>query len=342
MVASISNTTPPWHFLKRICGTVIFAIHHILIILFRLCCDQFHLLTPSLSDPHQIDMDSWRCVHIDKALSKGPNDLTFVIPYQDDTLSEPLSNWLQHDDQKIALRIASASCTVHKDSRAQQAPSRIEVRIGVWSGAPLSPAKVLYKALDYCLNQFLHLVRQWTLVSLPTTSAATAAADQKQGDVVTSAIQSSAATFLGARAPCFRIVKSPSTECKESLVSLLDQELTFRLRDVPQPYSNSLRRALITDVPTVAISRVVMLENTSNYHDTALAQHLTMLPITISDYKALTHLKFAPECTCQLKMEDTGYSSMQTLFIPISYDCLVCNVCVLSDLTRPRAWTSTR
>lgn len=233
-----------------------------------------------------IIMDSWRHVRVIKELSQDANNMTFVLPYQDDTLSNVLNEWLQHKDQKDTLAIAHAACVVHKDSRAQEAPSRIEVRIGVWPKAPLSPAKILYKALDYCLNQFLSLVRQWSIASSPSLLDGLSEAKERLA---------------------FRIVqRSRDTTTTTRPLSLEEQHLTFRLSGVPQPFASALRRAIVTDVPTVAISRIVMLENTSNYHDVGLSQNLTMLPITVEAYRALSHLNFAPNCPCQLKMDDFG------------------------------------
>lgn len=68
---------------------------------------------------------------------------------------------------------------------------------------------------------------------------------------------------------------SPSVE----VVDKSDEKITLKFTNTPRQYVNSLRRLAISEVPTLAIDDVVILENSSVMHDEALAHRLGLIPL---------------------------------------------------------------
>lgn len=64
-----------------------------------------------------------------------------------------------------------------------------------------------------------------------------------------------------------------------NITSLSDEVVTFDLVGIDPPLANAFRRILIAEVPTVAISRVTMYQNTGVIHDENLAHRLGLVPI---------------------------------------------------------------
>lgn len=58
-----------------------------------------------------------------------------------------------------------------------------------------------------------------------------------------------------------------------------DQHLIFEMIGVGAPVANALRRILISDVPTMAIEKVVLYQNTSIIQDEVLCHRLGLIPI---------------------------------------------------------------
>lgn len=63
------------------------------------------------------------------------------------------------------------------------------------------------------------------------------------------------------------------------IVSLGDYELEFDLINVEAPFANALRRILLAEVPTMAVEKVFMYQNTSLIQDEIFAHRLGMVPI---------------------------------------------------------------
>ncbi len=58
-----------------------------------------------------------------------------------------------------------------------------------------------------------------------------------------------------------------------------DEHLIFDLVGVGAPIANALRRILLSDVPTMAIEKVILFQNTSIIQDEVLAHRLGLIPI---------------------------------------------------------------
>lgn len=77
-------------------------------------------------------------------------------------------------------------------------------------------------------------------------------------------------------------------------VSLDDTATRFTLAGATPAFANALRRAMISDVPTLAIEHVRIYDNTSALFDEMLAHRLGLIPIT-TDLKAYTD---PASCSC--------------------------------------------
>mmetsp|Transcript_34573 Transcript_34573/g.78111 ORF Transcript_34573/g.78111 Transcript_34573/m.78111 type:complete len:360 (-) Transcript_34573:73-1152(-) len=64
-----------------------------------------------------------------------------------------------------------------------------------------------------------------------------------------------------------------------NITSLSDELVTFDMVGIDPPLANAFRRILIAEVPTVAISRVTLMQNTSVIHDENLAHRLGLVPM---------------------------------------------------------------
>ena len=63
------------------------------------------------------------------------------------------------------------------------------------------------------------------------------------------------------------------------ILSLDDEEIVFDIQGVEPPLVNSLRRILISEIPTMAIETVNIYQNTSVMPDEVLAHRLGLIPI---------------------------------------------------------------
>ncbi|WP_337863379.1 DNA-directed RNA polymerase subunit D [Nitrososphaera sp.] len=68
---------------------------------------------------------------------------------------------------------------------------------------------------------------------------------------------------------------SPSVE----VVEKSNERIVVKFNNIPRQYVNALRRLAISEVPTLAIDDVVILENSSVMHDEAVAHRLGLIPL---------------------------------------------------------------
>jgi DNA-directed RNA polymerase subunit D len=71
------------------------------------------------------------------------------------------------------------------------------------------------------------------------------------------------------------VLASPSVE----VVEKSDNRIVVKFNNIPRQYVNALRRLAISEVPTLAIDDVVILENSSVMHDEAVAHRLGLIPL---------------------------------------------------------------
>lgn len=63
-------------------------------------------------------------------------------------------------------------------------------------------------------------------------------------------------------------------------MSCSDSEMVVRVKGVDAPLINALRRTMLDDVPTMAIDKVTMYQNTSVLNDEVLVHRLGLIPIS--------------------------------------------------------------
>ncbi|MGC8969109.1 MAG: DNA-directed RNA polymerase subunit D [Conexivisphaera sp.] len=71
-------------------------------------------------------------------------------------------------------------------------------------------------------------------------------------------------------------------------VSVLEEDassIKVRVRGIPLEYANAIRRFMISEVPTLAIDSVAIVENTSPVYDEVLAHRLGLIPLKADPYK---------------------------------------------------------
>lgn len=67
--------------------------------------------------------------------------------------------------------------------------------------------------------------------------------------------------------------------CDIEILKLDDEEIIFDLVGVEPPLANALRRILIAEIPTMAIEKVNLWQNTSIIPDENLAHRMGLIPI---------------------------------------------------------------
>ena len=97
---------------------------------------------------------------------------------------------------------------------------------------------------------------------------------------------------------------SPSVDILERA----DEKIVIKFKNVPRQYINAIRRTSISEVPTLAIDDVVILENSSVMHDEAIAHRLGLIPLlTNLDRFVMPH-----ECDCKSTL---GCSKCRVLLV---------------------------
>lgn len=97
---------------------------------------------------------------------------------------------------------------------------------------------------------------------------------------------------------------SPAVE----IVERSNERIAVKFTDVPRQYVNSLRRLAISEVATLAIDDVVMLENSSVMHDEAIAHRLGLIPLRTDPGRfVMPH-----ECDCKSAL---GCSKCRVLLV---------------------------
>ena len=87
-----------------------------------------------------------------------------------------------------------------------------------------------------------------------------------------------------------------------------EERIVIKFSNVPRQYVNAIRRLSISEVPTLAIDDVVILENSSVMHDEAIAHRLGLIPLrTDLDRFVVPH-----DCDCKSTL---GCSKCRVLLV---------------------------
>jgi DNA-directed RNA polymerase subunit D len=87
-----------------------------------------------------------------------------------------------------------------------------------------------------------------------------------------------------------------------------DERITVKFNNIPRQYINAIRRLSISEVPTLAIDDVVILENSSVMHDEAIAHRVGLIPLrTDLDRFVMPH-----DCDCKSTL---GCSKCRVLLV---------------------------
>ncbi len=89
-----------------------------------------------------------------------------------------------------------------------------------------------------------------------------------------------------------------SVELDIKIIEDKDSFLRFLLTGTDHAYANALRRAMIAEVPTMAIEDVIIIENTSVLYDEVIAHRLGLIPLK-TDLDAYV---LPEECDCKSEL----------------------------------------
>jgi DNA-directed RNA polymerase subunit D len=92
------------------------------------------------------------------------------------------------------------------------------------------------------------------------------------------------------------------------VVEKSNERIVVRFSNIPRQYVNSLRRLAISEVPTLAIDDVVVLENSSVMHDEAVAHRLGLIPLRTDPGRFV----MPTECDCKSTL---GCSKCRVLLV---------------------------
>ena len=79
------------------------------------------------------------------------------------------------------------------------------------------------------------------------------------------------------------------------IIEKTNERMSVKFNNVPRVYVNALRRISISEVPTLAIDDVVILENSSVMHDEAVAHRLGLIPLQTD----LNRFVMPHDCDCK-------------------------------------------
>ena len=79
-----------------------------------------------------------------------------------------------------------------------------------------------------------------------------------------------------------------------NILEKTDEKIILKFNNIPRQYLNAIRRIAISEVPTLAIDDVVILENSSVMHDEAIAHRLGLIPLRTE----LNRFVFSNQCDC--------------------------------------------
>lgn len=97
---------------------------------------------------------------------------------------------------------------------------------------------------------------------------------------------------------------------KVRVIELSDQRTLLVLEGVSPSFANSIRRAIIAEVPTFAIDEVIFFENTTPFFDEYIAHRLAMVPLRTS----LDVLRVDPNRTVVLELSKKAKDPIEIVY----------------------------
>uniref|UniRef100_A0A7C1T9X2 DNA-directed RNA polymerase subunit Rpo3 n=1 Tax=Thermofilum pendens TaxID=2269 RepID=A0A7C1T9X2_THEPE len=101
-----------------------------------------------------------------------------------------------------------------------------------------------------------------------------------------------------------------------SVLEKKGEKLVLLLEDVTPALANSIRRALVAEVPTLAIDEVIIAENTSIFWDEMIAHRLALIPLKMDDktYDALLDCyERGEDCSAVFSLDEEAVERTRTV-----------------------------
>jgi DNA-directed RNA polymerase subunit D len=99
-----------------------------------------------------------------------------------------------------------------------------------------------------------------------------------------------------------------ASACSIDIIEKTNERMSIKFNNVPRVYVNALRRISISEVPTLAIDDVVILENSSVMHDEAVAHRIGFIPLQTD----LNRFVMPHDCDCKSTL---GCSKCRVLIV---------------------------
>jgi DNA-directed RNA polymerase subunit D len=98
------------------------------------------------------------------------------------------------------------------------------------------------------------------------------------------------------------------TSISAEVLERTDERVVIKFNNISRQYINAIRRMAISEVPTLAIDDVVILENSSVMHDEAVAHRLGLIPLRTG----LDRFVMPQDCDCKSTL---GCSKCRVLLV---------------------------
>ena len=82
--------------------------------------------------------------------------------------------------------------------------------------------------------------------------------------------------------------------------------VSFRMTGVDSSFANGLRRVLLAEIPTLAITTVELTHNTSVFHDEFITHRIGLIPLKSPFHEIVDNMPQPQECACQAENLEQG------------------------------------
>ncbi len=103
---------------------------------------------------------------------------------------------------------------------------------------------------------------------------------------------------LDAKFPFQKIEEGTGAKAAIKIIKASKCDLSFELYNTDLSVANSLRRIMISEVPTLTIDLVEIRENTSALHDEFIAHRIGLVPL---NSEKVEDFFTSDECSCQMR-----------------------------------------